>query len=156
VDSQLRRFPEHVEVLVREPQRHGQPGRLQHIQGEQHHLEQRAIAAGTVRLSDVIARWWVLDEDHRSRRREPGIWPSTGHDAVCGEELYDIVPETRGGYGRLQDFGIRFGYERVILHLEPRVKVGRVESNTARTLLLLDHEPAPMGALGRGVRRGHA
>jgi hypothetical protein len=41
-------------------------------------------------------------------------WASTGHAAaVVGDDLYEILPQTRGGYGRLQDFGIRFGYERV-------------------------------------------
>ena len=52
-----------------------------------------------------------------------------------------MLAQTRGGYGRLQDFGVRFGYERVILHVEPQARAGRLECNTARTLLLLDHEP---------------
>jgi len=144
LNGRFLRLPEQVEVLVREQHGHEQPRQLQRIHGERHHLQQRAISAGVVQLSDAIAHWWVLDDDHRARRREGTVWASTGHAAaVFGEELYDILPQTRGGYGRLQDFGVRFGYERVILHLEPRVKVGRVESNTARTLLLLDHEPLP-------------
>lgn len=65
------------------------------------------------------------------------------------DELYDALPQTRGGYGRLQDFGIRFGYERVVLHLQPEVQAGRLESNTARTLLLLDH-PLPWPRWGEG------
>ena len=65
-----------------------------------------------------------------------------------GDELYDILPQTRGGYGRLQDFGIRFGYERVVLHLQPQVEVRRLQCNTARTLLLLDHEPLPWARWG--------
>ncbi|MFZ0975192.1 MAG: hypothetical protein WAN22_23395, partial [Solirubrobacteraceae bacterium] len=76
--------------------------------------------------------------------RQATICASTGHaTAAFGDELYDILPQTRGGYGRLQDFGIRFGYERVVLHLEPHVPAGRLQCNTARTLLLLDHEPLP-------------
>ena len=59
-----------------------------------------------------------------------------------------MLPQTRGGYGRLQDFGIRFGYERVVLHLQPQVEAGRLEANTARTLLLLDHEPLPWSRWG--------
>ena len=144
LNARFLRLPEQVEVLVREQHGHDQPGQLQRIHGEQHHLQQRTIAAGTVQLSDAIAHWWVLDDDHRARRREAAIWSSTGHAAaVYGDELYDVLPATRGGYGRLQDFGIRFGYERVVLHLEPRVQAGRLECNTARTLLLLDHEPPP-------------
>ena len=108
-------------------------------------------------LSDAIARWWVLDDDHRARRREAAIWASTGHVvAVHGDELYDILPQTRGGYGRLQDFGIRFGYERVVLHLQPHVE---------RQPPAVQHRPhpaaprpraAPVGPLGRGVHRRHA
>jgi hypothetical protein len=91
----------------------------------------------------------VLDDDHRARRREGTLWASTGHAAaVLGEELYDTLPQTRAGYGRLQDFGIRFGYERVVLHLEPHVAAGRLRCNTARTLLLLDHEPLPWARWG--------
>ena len=129
-------------MLVRDQR--DQLGEVQRIHGEEHQLQRRAMAAGAVPLSDAIARWWVLGEDHRVRRREAANWASTGHAAaVFGAELYDILPQTRGGYGRLQDFGIRFGYERVVLHLEPHVPAGRLQCNTARTLLLLDHEPLP-------------
>ena len=33
-------------------------------------------------LSDAIAHWWVLDDDHRARRREGALWASTGHAAA--------------------------------------------------------------------------
>ena len=33
-------------------------------------------------LSDAIAHWWVLDDDHRARRREGTLWASTGHAAA--------------------------------------------------------------------------
>ena len=80
---------------------------------------------------------------------EAVAWASTGHAAaIVGDELYDVLPPTRGGYGRLQDFGIRCGYERVVLHIEPWVAAGRVRCNTARTLLLLDHEPLPWSRWG--------
>jgi len=55
---------------------------------------------------------------------------------VHGDELYNTLPQTRGGYDRLQDFGIRFGYERVVLHLQPQAHTGRLAYNTAHTLLL--------------------
>jgi hypothetical protein len=147
LNGRFLRLPEQVEVLVRDQQ--CQRRELQHIQGERHHLKQRAIAAGAEQLSDAIARWWVLDDHHRGRRREAAIWASTGHAAaVYDDELYDILPQTRGGYGRLQDFGIRFGYERVVLHVHPHVQAGRLQCNTARTLLLLDHEPLPWARWG--------
>ena len=149
LNSRFLRLPEQVEVLVREHRGRDQPGPLQRIHGERHHVERHAIAAGGVQLSDAIAYWWVLDDDARGRRREAGLWASSGHAAaVFGDELYDVLPQMRGGYGRLQDFGVRFGYERVVLHLEPQLPTGRLEANTARTLLLLDHEPLPWSRWG--------
>ncbi len=148
LNGRFLRLPAQIEVLVREQHRL-EPVQLRRIDGEQHHLERHAVAAGAAQLSDTIARWWVLDDDHRGRRREASLWASTGHAAaVFGDELYDVLAQTRGGYGRLQDFGIRFGYERVVLHLEPNVPAGRPQCNTARTLLLLDHEPLPWARWG--------
>jgi hypothetical protein len=149
LNARFLRLPGRVEVLVREPHSRQELGQLQHIHGEHHHLQRHALTAGVLELSDALAHWWVLDDDHRARRREATLWASTGHAAgVHGDELYDALPQTRGGYGRLQDFGIRFGYERVVLHLEPQVQPGRVECNTARTLLLLEHEPLPWARWG--------
>ena len=149
------RLPMRVGVQVREDLGRGEPGQLRRIHGEWHHLDRRAVAAGAMELSDAVAHWWVLDDDHRGRRREAALWASTGHAAaVFADELYDVLPQTRGGYGRLQDFGIRFGYERVVLHLEPRAGAGRLESNTARTVLLLDHEPLPWSRWGEEFAAG--
>ena len=149
LNARFLRLPAQVEVLVREQHVHDQPGQLQRIQGERHHLQHRGIAAGVLPLSDAIVHWWVLDDDQRARRREAAIWASTGHAAaILDDELYDALAPTRGGYGRLQDFGIRFGYERVVLHLEPHVQADRLQCNTARTLLLLDQEPLPWAHWG--------
>ena len=149
LNARFLHLPSQVELLVREQHSRDEPEQLQHVHGEQHHLERRAVAAGFAELSDASARWWVLDNDHRARRREATLWTSTRHAAaVFGDELYDILPQTRGGYGRLQDFGIRFGYERVVLHLQPHHHAGRLECNTARTLLLLEHEPLPWARWG--------
>jgi hypothetical protein len=143
------RLPPEVELLAPEDHGRSERGQLRRIHGEQYHLERHAVAAGAVGLSDAIAHWWVLDDDHRARRREAALWASTGHAAaVFGDELYDVLPQTRGGYGRLQDFGIRFGYDRVVLHLQPHVHASRLQCNTARTLLLLDHEPLPWARWG--------
>ena len=95
------RLPAEVEVLVREQHSPDQPGQLQRIHGEQHHLRQRAIAAGPVQLSDGIAHWRVLDDDHSARQRESSLWASTGsargpagvHDHP---PRVDQLPERRG------------------------------------------------------------
>ena len=59
-----------------------------------------------------------------------------------------VLPQTRGGYGRLQEFSIRFDCERVVLHLHPHARAGRLECNTARILLLQDHKPLPWAHWG--------
>ncbi|MGO9899123.1 MAG: hypothetical protein ACLP0J_05410 [Solirubrobacteraceae bacterium] len=149
LNSRFRQFPEQVEVLVREHHDRREAGQLRRIHGERHYIEQHAVAGGVVKLSDAIVHWWVLDDDPHVRRREAGIWASSGHAAaVLGDELYDTLPQTRGGYARLQDFGIRFACERIVLHLEPQVQEGRLQANTARTMLLLDHEPLPWSRWG--------
>ena len=84
----------------------------------------------------------------RSTARSGALGLDRSRRALYGDELYEVLPQTRGGYGRLQDFGIRFGYERVVLHIEPHVQAGRLQCNTARTLLLLDHEPLPWARWG--------
>ena len=149
LNARFLRLPEQVEVLVRDQHGHDQPDSCSTSTASSTTSSSARLRPVSCELSDAIAHWWVLDDDHRARRREATIWASTGHAAaVYGDELYDILPQTRGGYGRLQDFGIRFGYERVVLHLEPHVQAGRLQCNTARTLLLLDHEPLPWARWG--------
>jgi len=150
LNSRFARLPDRIELLVREPgDGRDDPAPLQRIHGQCWHLEQRAQASGTLELSDATAHWWVLDEDHRGRRREAAAWISTGHAAaVLDDELYELLPQTRGGYNRLQDFGIRFGYERVVIYLQPTVQPGRLEANIARTLLLIHNEPLPWARWG--------
>ena len=79
LNSRFVRLPTRVEVLVREDLGRGEPGQLRRIHGERHHLDRRAVAAGAVELSDALAYWWVLDDDHRGRRREAvdGLRPVT-------------------------------------------------------------------------------
>jgi hypothetical protein len=43
---------------------------------------------------------------------------------------------------RLQQFGITFGYDRVVIYVEPKPDA-RLTTNTARTALLLGNEPLP-------------
>jgi hypothetical protein len=144
-------LPTGAEVLVREGHRitprRREPGTLQVIHGQRHHLQRRAVAAGMVDLSDARVHWWVLDGDDRGRTAEALRWNSSGHAAaLLDDELYEVLPKTHGGYQRVQEFGVRFGYDRVVLYLEPFVDHrDRLESNTARTLLLIDNEPLPWG-----------
>jgi hypothetical protein len=148
--SRFLELPAAVQLLVRERARNPrEPGELQRVYGQRHHLDSRAEAAGTLELSDATVHWWVLDDDHRGRRREAGTWISTGHAAALLDgEIYDLLPQTRGGYQRLQDCGIRFAYERVVIYVESQAEAGRLEATTSRSTLLLDHEPLPWARWG--------
>ena len=95
LNTRFLRLSEPVELRVREDHRLSSSshdaGRLRRIHGQRHHLERRAIDAGTVDISDARVHWWVLDDDHRGRRRESATWTSTGHAAALFEdELYDL------------------------------------------------------------------
>jgi hypothetical protein len=63
--------------------------------------------------------------------------------ALFQDELYEMVTG-RSGVARLQLFGIIFGYNRVVIYIEPAYEDERpVTSNTARTALLVNGEPLP-------------
>jgi hypothetical protein len=50
----------------------------------------------------------------------------------------------RAGVSRLQQFGVIFGYDRVVLYVEPKNGDGHyLTANTARTQLLRDGQPLP-------------
>jgi hypothetical protein len=81
------RLPTRVEVLVREDPGRGEPEQLRRIHGERHNLDRRALAPGAGQLSDALAHWWVLDGDHRGRRRETVLCASTGRAADRARQL---------------------------------------------------------------------
>jgi len=123
-------------------------GELAQVRGQRAHLDRRSEVSGCLRLrrrdgsaGDARVHWWILDDDTRGRRLEGDVWVSSGHVASLWQgELYTLEEPTRGGYTSLQNFGVRHGYERVVLIVEP---VGQVESNLARTRLLLREQELP-------------
>jgi hypothetical protein len=132
------------------PRPDGTPnGELVDVVGHRALLERRSEDWGTVRLerpsgkpSDARVHWWILDDDARGRRAEADEWVSSGHVGTLWQrEIYTLETPTRGGYAALQGFGVRHGYERVVLIVEP---LGRVESTIARSRLLLDERELPL------------
>ena len=66
--------------------------------------------------------------------------------ALYKDELYELR-SGRNGYARLQQFGITFGFRRVVIYVEPRNHQHRqIGSNTARSHLLLNRQPLPWSA----------
>jgi len=63
--------------------------------------------------------------------------------ALFDDELYEIAAG-RPGVARLQSFGVIFGYNRVVIYVEPsQNQDGGLTANTARTHLLIDSQPLP-------------
>lgn len=109
--------------------------------GQADYLKQRALSSGVVDLSGARARWWVLNEDK-------GNWQATllhtsGHAALLyRNELYETIAG-RGAFFRLQQFGVIFGQARVVIYVEPDEAATQVETNTARTHLIINGDAAP-------------
>jgi hypothetical protein len=139
------RFPEGVTVRAREgweyPRSNTDTNILRRVTGQEHYLQAHAEASGTVGLTGAVARWWIL-KDEPALSQNSGFIASSGHAAALyKDEIYEMMT-ARAGVARLQLFGVIFGYNRVVIYVEPDA-ARQVTPNTARTHLLLDNEPLP-------------
>jgi hypothetical protein len=104
-------------------------------------LDNICASKGAVELDGATAHWWItrpLGGGHYH-----GL--TNGHMAALYQnELYQVVPLSRGGVNRLQMFGVVLGYAQVVLYLEPHSGPGRtLIPDTARTRLFLAGEELP-------------
>jgi hypothetical protein len=140
------RFPQGVEVKAREgwEAELGVDKRnlLRTVRGQGRFLDEFSDASGIAELADARVHWWILNDSEK--RRNASELVNTGHFAsLYQDELYEMRNQ-RAGVARLHQFGIIFGYERVVLYLEPRNGPSRpLSSNTARTQLLINGQPLP-------------
>ncbi len=111
------------------------------ITGQKYILDRISEASGSVELEGATAHWWI------TRELDGGYYKglTRGHVAALYQnELYELLPMNRGGFSRLQMFGVVLGYSQVVLYLEPHSGPGRnLISNTSRTRLLLNGEDLP-------------
>lgn len=141
------RFPAGITVKAREgweyPRADTDRNLLRTVIGQRAYLEDHASASGQVELSSAVAHWWVL-RNEGALSQNSGSIASSGHmAALFQDELYEMVTG-RAGVARLQMFGIIFGYNRVVIYVEPRHDADRqVTSNTSRTALLVNSDPLP-------------
>jgi len=140
------KFPEGVEVKAREGWRADPEDSKRNIRrrvrGQKEFLDDHSVERGTVELSEARIHWWILDEsDARAKASE---MVNIGHFATLfQDELYELRTG-RGGVTRLHQFGVIFGYDRVVLYAEPfNGEIGHLSANTARTQLLRDGNPLP-------------
>lgn len=140
------RFPENVNVKVREgydaPRDDSKRNFLRNVTGMEKFLEQESEWRGSIPLTDAIAHVWIFEE--RVERTKVGdMFATTGHiAALYHDELYELKAG-RAGAAVLQQFGVIFGYVRVVIYVEPTNGDGSIGSNTARTQLLKNGEPLP-------------
>ena len=139
-------FPDGVTVRAREGWQHDLEDKdrniLRRVRGMHEFLDELSDAAGVVELTDCRVHWWILDDSEK--RRKTSELPNNGHfAALFQDETYELLTG-RAGTARLQQFGVLFGTDRVVLYVEPRNGGQRsLTANTARTQLLLNGELLP-------------
>ena len=116
------------------------------VLGQGEYLRRYATATGSVPLDGAIAHWWIIGEHPEDKtgptEKYSGHLEARGHTAALYQnELYELMIR-RAGMSRLQQFGITFGYDRVVIYVEPKADA-RLTTNTARTALLIANESLP-------------
>ncbi|GMV27140.1 MAG: hypothetical protein AMXMBFR58_31710 [Phycisphaerae bacterium] len=137
------RFPAKVTVKAREnwtSPRDDKHNMLRTVTGQEAWLKANSSDSGMVSLTNATVRWWILKE----KVDDSGTNVSSGHvSALYDDEMYEMSVG-RAGVARLQSFGVIFGYNRVVLYIEPaQTPKGDLTANTARTHLLIDGQPLP-------------
>ena len=122
LNSRYFSFPRGISVCVDEGSL-GSAGpsseKIRALTGQKSYLDDHALASGTLKLSGARAHWWILEDD-RSLAADASYIESAGHVAALYQnELYELR-SGRVGTGKLQQFGITFGFRRVVIYLEPR------------------------------------
>lgn len=110
------------------------------IKGMYSHLLGKAISHGSKVLSDATIHWYILPEE---KIEQSDIWECTAHvGAVFQDELYEMRTG-RNSLGRIREFGLVFGSDRVVIYAEPNSAKLDVASNIARSGLLVRGEELP-------------
>jgi hypothetical protein len=141
------KFPDGIAVKAREGWESDRSDKdrnvLRTITGQKKYLDEHAESSGTVALTTARVHWWILRSES-ALGQNSGFIASQGHcAALWKDELYEMTTG-RANTAALQNFGVVFGYQQVVLYLEPVDAVGaEILTNTARTSLLLNGSPLP-------------
>lgn len=143
LNSRYFRFPQSVTVKAREnwtSPRSDKHNMLRKVIGQEAWLKANSSDSGSVKLKHATARWWIL----KDRVDDSGTHFSGGHvAALYDDELYEMTA-SRTGVARLQSFGVIFGYNQVVIYIQPsQTDNGSLTANTARTHLLIEGQPLP-------------
>lgn len=141
------RFPKGIAVKAREGWENDRSDKdrnvLRTIVGQKRYLDDHSTASGTVEITSARVHWWIL-RDESALSQNTGFIGSSGHcAALWKDELYEMTVG-RGNTAALQNFGVIFGYNQVVIYVEP-IEIAGVEilTNTARTSLIFNGKPLP-------------
>jgi hypothetical protein len=110
------------------------------IKGMHSHLLDKSVSHGSKVISDATIHWYILPED---KIEQSDIWECTAHiGAVFQDELYEMRVG-RNSLGRIREFGLVFGSDRVVIYAEPNSRKLDVAANIARSGLLVRGEELP-------------
>jgi hypothetical protein len=114
---------------------------LSTVTGQKGYLDQHAEHSGTLELTNATAHWWILRKEG-ALSQNSGFIASSGHCAALHKsELYEMTAG-RTSTAMLQLFGILFGYQQVVIYVEPSTGAGiDIATDTARTRLLINSQP---------------
>lgn len=141
------RFPQGITVKCREGWEHDRSDTdrnvLRTITGQRAYLESHKLSSGTVQLTNANAHWWILKNEN-ALSSNSGYINSAGHvAALWQDELYEMTTG-RANTAALQNFGVVFGYQQVVIYVEPSDGQGiEIYPNTARTQLLFNNRSLP-------------
>lgn len=150
------RLPRGIRIQCQDWSPRGDGG-LRPVTGQGPMLDAVAVARGTVPLDGALAHWWIVppsDAKFEKAVSLPGVgkhatnmqtfgtgYQTRGHVAFLHRnELYDFCT-AKAACARLQQAGIIFGAERVVLYFEPTHE--DILTNTPRTSLLIGSEAPP-------------
>jgi hypothetical protein len=143
-------FPEGIRVSSVENWGADGQGDDRVLHGMRWFLDRHSERRGTVGVAGALVRWWIL-KPFVERQAMNSVTVEQGHVAALYQsELYELQTGN-AGVARLQQFGVTFGHDRVVLYVEPTEQDG-LAANTSRTQLIMAGEPLPWPTWAREFR----
>jgi len=143
-------FPDGIRVTAVENWSGPSQGEDRLVHGMKWFLERHSEESGAVDLDGAVAWWWIL-KPFADRQAMNSVTLEQGHIAsLYQSELYELQTGN-AGVARLQQFGVTFGCDRVVIYVQPH-EHDALSPNTSRTQLVLNGESLPWAAWAREFR----
>lgn len=156
LNSRYFKLPENIALKVRDfsnarpedwPKSHEEAmtmgtggSQMRTIQGMSYYLNKYSDFSGTVDLTKAKMHWWILQDNLSA---SGGIFDEKYHVAALYQsELYDYRRHSEAR-SLLVNAGITFGWQRVVLYLEPNTEQLDITTDTSRKSLLIKGEFLP-------------